>query len=260
MATVAATRRPRGSDPVHEYAIHVCLALLYAACTANGIVPSERLLRLLMRIICHGPSVASLGAVAQCEPRAVAVVVQVAASMRTARQTSAIALSREVTERQYAALRARYGVLLTKWEACLVACTRCKKPHSIQSQDGVAAQDGYVDVRCDVIGGRFECKKIWHVGEPARLYPLQLLGHIVLVGRTEAYTICCTCGNRAVVDVDAVGYSAEACFNCRVETTASERRRGPGRGKGRRRTDESEELPPARHGRRPLLQDDSKLL
>lgn len=236
MAAVAAIRRPRSPDPIYEYAAHVCLAVLYAGCVANDVTPDAALLRCLAVIVCRGPTVAALRAVAQLAPRAVAVVTQTATAMRLAREVVSVPLSREVADRQYAAMRQRYGVLLTHWDACLVACTRCKHPHSIQSCRGVAGVDGHVNVRCDVIAQSVSCRKKWG-GEPARLYHLLLLGHIVVTRQAIAYTICCTCGNRAEVDMDEVGYSAEACFNCREDAERSAARgtrgrRGRGRGRG----------------------------
>lgn len=211
MAYVFRRRRICSGDPIFEAVMHLFAGLLCAACQEmGGEVDCDRILQIV-----RGDTCASL--LSDLDVRSAGAIVCAAEAVRSAQAITLLRLPRDVVQLQCEALDRRYGVVRTPNVSFLVLCTRCKLPHTIQNCQPGEAIDGYSRLRHDVLTCQFSCAA-GKAGVPstARIFPVQLLGHFVIVAR-HVYTICCTCGNRCEVHVAKTGYSAQACESCAAE-------------------------------------------
>jgi hypothetical protein len=228
MAEVYACRRVVSADPVFECAVSAMAGLLRAVCEAAGYRPREiggplsghQSERVLLQLIGAGCVPLQIMRLAAASPLAAAAVVRAGESLRMAQQVAVHPLPMDMVRRQCRAVDRRHGLLRVPHATYLIQCTRCKIPHSIQATAQDGSRDGLTRVRYDVLTGRFSCSAVKEgSGERPHLYPIQLLGFVVVVSN-RAYTICGACGNRAEISVARTGFCSDQCDACHVSECA----------------------------------------
>lgn len=217
LAFVFSRRRMCSRDPIFEASLHLFAGMLCAACEAVG---GQYDVELMVRVA-RGDTCVSL--LASMDPKSAGAILCAAEAVRSSQSILVQRLPRDVVQRQCEALDRRYGAVRTPNVSFLVLCTRCKLPHTVQPN--LPGLDGYSRLRHDVFTGEFSCAA-GKAGVPsnAKIFPVQLLGHFVILPR-HVYTICCTCGNRCEVHVDKTGYDAQACTACRAAPQMGAKRR-----------------------------------
>ncbi len=198
--------------------------------------------------------VAVLRALDKTHPLAVTALLETAALASEAVRVALYPLPSHVTRRQVVGLVVRYGALLNRRVSESLMCSRCKQPHSVtlpapaavsrkpaappgaqskqprpRARRRRAARDQeecYHALLYDVFTGTVSCAEYKStptttmpsataaVRKPPALYPLPLLGTVVVLNNAAALSLCVACGAHTYLDIAGRGYDTPVCRKC----------------------------------------------
>lgn len=198
--------------------------------------------------------VAVLRALEATHPSAVVALLETARLAAEVARIGVHPLPAHVTRRQVAGLVTRYGALLNRRVCESLMCSRCKQPHSITlpapgaiSRQPVAPappetkqprprarrrraareqEECYHSLVYDVFTGTVSCAEYKSAPTttmpsasaatrpPPSIYPLPLLGYVVVLNNSAALSLCMSCGAHTYLDIPGRGYNKPVCRKC----------------------------------------------